>query len=200
LPELLIGVAIYFLVVSSGARQKVATIIISAIIIVLSVLALDHVKKSASSIEEVFTADVRIGHWNRVLDIVHERPIYGLGFGKNLLGKVYPELMEENEHLEHAHNLVLDYAVMAGIPGALVILVLFISFMNYFVRHFKANPVLASVAIIIISAVFLKNMSDNFFGRDQSLIFWSLIGSFSAALLVRKEGQSEGRSSRNTQT
>jgi hypothetical protein len=38
--------------------------------------------------------------------------------------------MGENEHLEHAHNLVLDYAVMAGIPGAVAILVLFISFMN----------------------------------------------------------------------
>jgi hypothetical protein len=85
--ELLIGVAIYFLVVSSGAKQKVAAVIISAIIVVLSVLALDHVKKGASSIEEVFTADVRIGHWNRVLDIVHDRPLYGLGFGKNLLGK-----------------------------------------------------------------------------------------------------------------
>jgi O-antigen ligase len=194
--ELLIGVAIYLFVVSSGLRKKVGAIIISIIVIMASLLALDHVRKGADSLEEMFTADVRLGHWSKVLGIVQERPLYGLGFGKNLLGKSYPELMKENQNLEHAHNMILDYAVMAGIPGALAILVLFISFMLFFVRHFKTNPALASVAIIIISAVFLKNMSDNFFGRDQSLIVWALTGALSAALLSGKSGHVADISSR----
>lgn len=133
--------------------------------------------------------DSRIAYWPAVLKKIAEHPIAGTGFGIGLLKKAYPDLVPPNfTALWHAHNVVLNYAIQMGLPGAIAVLGLFIGFARYFRQSMRDNPAVATAAIaglMLLAGVFLRNQTNDFFRRDLALLFWCLLGIFSAMVSKR---------------
>jgi O-antigen ligase len=78
-----------------------------------------------------------------------------------------------------AHNVVLNYAMQIGIPGALALLLLFGALAWTFWCN-RANGADARIAatcgLILVVGVFTRNMTDDFFGRHGVLLFGALCG------------------------
>jgi O-antigen ligase len=67
-----------------------------------------------------------------------------------------------------------------GIPGILVLMLLFFSILREYWRFYKSVDVrlqwLGACGLAMVIGVLMKNMTDHFFSRDLSLLFWSLVG------------------------
>lgn len=128
--------------------------------------------------------DPRLAYWGSVMRKIAEHPIAGSGFGLGSLKMAYPELVPPNfTLLWHAHNVVLNYGIQMGLPGALAVLGLFIGFARYFWRSLRTSPAASTAAIaglMLLAGVFLRNQTNDFFRRDLALLFWCLLGLFSA--------------------
>lgn len=125
--------------------------------------------------------DLRPRFWTEVALRIAERPLTGAGFGRRALIKAYPDLVPaESALLWHAHNLVLNYGISAGVPGMLAVLVLFAALGWRFWRLALAgrrleNQVALAGAVVVLG-VFARNMANDFFVRDGALLFWALTG------------------------
>ncbi len=130
-------------------------------------------------VASLFTKDPRIQHWRRVTDIIGQQPFRGDGFGRAALTKAHPEI-RMNKELWHSHNIFLDATVQMGLQGALVLALLFGCLGWHFNRlRREPDPDLQAIGIlglVLLVGVLSKNMTDNFFYRHLSLMFWSEIG------------------------
>lgn len=129
--------------------------------------------------EIVLSKDVRWELWRFSLEKISERPWTGAGFGRPAFRQAYPEFMPENIYLWHAHNMVINKGVQMGIPGIATFLILWLMLVREFVRHLDTSPArhaLAVAGLSLLAAVFVKNMTDDFFVRDMALLFWLLVG------------------------
>ena len=127
--------------------------------------------------------DDRLVFWPKVVRKIAERPFIGAGFGRRAMSKAYPELIpSENPLLWHAHNLVLNYGISMGIPGMLVILLLFGALGWQYLKFCRASnrrlKLLGVCGIALVLGVFARNMVNDLFLRDGALLFWALNGSF----------------------
>jgi O-antigen ligase len=125
--------------------------------------------------------DLRLRVWKGAGWEILEHPLTGAGFGRRAMSKAYPELVPaENPLLWHAHNLVLNYGLSAGVPGMAAVLILFASLAWRFWRlalHGQPLARLTGLAgIAMVAGVFTRCMADDFFVRDGSLLFWALAG------------------------
>jgi O-antigen ligase len=134
----------------------------------------------AQASETVFSQDVRWELWRFSLEKISEQPWTGAGFGRPAFRQAYPEFMPESRDLLwHAHNMVINKGIQMGIPGIVTFLILWFMLVREFVRHLDASPVrhpLAVTGLSLLAAVFVKNMTDDFFVRDMALLFWLLVG------------------------
>lgn len=134
--------------------------------------------------------DVRLPFWPATISTIIDHPLTGAGFGQGAMKKAYPELIPPNiSDLWHAHNVVLNYAIQMGVPGAFALLFMFFGLgRNYWrsLHNSKAATTAAIAGIMLIVGVLLRNQTNDFFRRDMALLFWCLTGIFSA-LVVRSE-------------
>ena len=125
--------------------------------------------------------DLRFSVWQSALERVLASPLTGAGLGRQAFNKAYPELVPpENRFFWHTHNMVVNYAVSAGLPGMAAIVALFCALGWRFARLARsANPALAAVGLtglLMVVGVFSRNMFNDFFVRDGALLFWALCG------------------------
>ncbi len=74
----------------------------------------------------LFESGARLGIWSNALALVAMHPWLGVGVGEfNFAWTLTPFAARPNEFFDHAHNLVLQFAVELGVPLALLILGLF---------------------------------------------------------------------------
>lgn len=152
-------------------------------------------------IASLFTQDARIQHWQKVTAVISQQPFRGDGFGRDALGKAHPE-MRGDGGLWHSHNIFLDAAVQTGLQGALVLALLFGCLVRRFYR-FRLAPdpdlhAIGVVGLVLLVGVLSKNMTDNFFHRHLSLMFWSEIGmlfGLARGLLLTRQRHGEIESS-----
>ncbi len=135
-------------------------------------------------------ADTRWRNWPKVTDRIMEHPWAGAGFGRQVMMHAYPDLIpSENTWFWHAHNFVLNYGLSMGIPGMVAILLLFLALLWEYLkllRHEDPQARLIGVAgILLLVGVFLRNMVNDFFVRDGSILFWALNGAFLGVALRR---------------
>jgi len=125
--------------------------------------------------------DLRPRLWKEVTQRIAEHPLTGAGFGRRAMAKAYPDLIPaENSLLWHAHNLVLNYGISAGVPGMIAVLVLFAAIGWRFWRLALAGRRLENRAglagAVMVLGVFARNMANDFFVRDGALLFWAIAG------------------------
>lgn len=126
-----------------------------------------------------FLQDPRIPLWSFVIERISERPLTGAGFGRGALRRTLTEHFD-NGQLWHAHNLFLNYTLQMGVGGLLAILILFSAMAQAFWRLYRSTQpdarLIGIVGLALLSGVIVKNMTDDFFVRQNALLFWALAG------------------------
>ena len=128
-------------------------------------------------------SDDRMIFWPKVTARIMEHPLTGTGFGRGGMNKAYRDIMpSNNKDVWHAHNLVLNYGISMGIPGMLVMLLLFGALGRQYLQFCRASDrklkLLGVCGIALVLGVFARNMVNDLFLRDGALLFWALNGSF----------------------
>lgn len=167
---------------SWGVHRSAAALLVLAVLLTgLSATELLRTRADPQPGASMFK-DLRPRFWLAVAGKIAEHPLVGAGFGQRALVKAYPELVpHENTLLWHAHNLVLNYGIYAGIPGIVAVLTLFVALFLRFWRISLAgdDPArrfagLAGAAMV--AGVFVRNIFNDFFIRDGAILFWALAG------------------------
>lgn len=125
--------------------------------------------------------DLRPAVWKDVALRIAQNPLVGAGYGRHALVKAHPDLIPpENPLFWHAHNVVLNYGLSAGVPGMLAILVLFGAigrrFWRLAVGDDATNRAIGLAGAAMVLGVFLRNQHNDLFVREGSVIFWALAG------------------------
>jgi len=184
-PALLIEFAV-FLAISRRqpiyAKFPLKTVFIFVVVITTMLFSLQEKERfGVNATGESVSADSRLEFWPAVVSEIAKHPWTGGGFGRHAMKKAYPNLIPEyNTWLWHSHNVILNYGISMGIPGILSIILVF----GYFAAFFwqAANNPLSLLAgaagLALVLGVLLRNQFNDFFIRDQSLLFWAQVGLF----------------------
>ncbi len=135
----------------------------------------------------ILQQDDRQTIWKAALSAIAERPITGHGYA---LAASHDALVRQfNEPgfqrmFRQAHNVVLNYAIQMGIPGAVALLLLFAGLVHAFWVRRTSSAFARGVAtcgLMLLAGFFLRNMADDFFHRHGALLLGALIGMLLAA-------------------
>jgi O-antigen ligase len=173
-----------FLGLRQHGRLKLTVALLSMVIALSGLVSVGVMKGRIPSLtpqglSAMFKQDVRVAHWSRVTDIIAQQPFRGDGFGRATLGKAHPEVLTRPA-LWHSHNLFLDAAIQMGIQGALILALLFVclsrQFLGYRIDQNRDLHAIGVVGMVLIVGILSKSMTDNFFQRHLSLLFWAEAG------------------------
>lgn len=152
---------------------------LGAAAVVLSVLAAAGatVKRDTGG----WTQDPRLATWPAVAARIAEHPLAGKGFGREVMKKAYPDLLSQKyPAVWHAHNVFLNYGMAMGLPGMVALLWLFAALLQKFwilSRDEDRVVALAGICgVLLVVGVVARNLTNDFFQRDLSLLFWSIAG------------------------
>ncbi len=127
-------------------------------------------------------ADPRVTIWRESAEVMSRNFATGLGFGiAGLRPRLEASMADPALAAEygHAHNLVLNYALQMGVAGVVTILALMGALLAAFV-HMRgrggACEWLGLCGILLVSGIFMRNMTDDFFNRHNALQFWAIAG------------------------
>lgn len=156
----------------------------------------------------------RLAIWQGTLTLIKQRPL--LGYGADSLGiafpRVYaPELVYyqgRDYFVDRAHNLFLDWAVSAGLPGLLafsLVLIMFVWVMTKALH--QPQPTEQRWWLIAILAAVLGNVANNLVSFEvtpTAMAFWVLTGmgvalTLSSVDLITKNLSEKPQSSRRSQ-
>ena len=136
-------------------------------------------------LHENIVQDVRLRQWPKVAEQVMLHPLVGSGFGRDAMRRTYPELIPPDVPLFwHAHNVFLNYGLSMGLPGIIALLLVFGSLMREFWRLCPpaqagvplAQRVVGAAGFAMVVGVVARNVTNDMFVRDSSLLFWALAG------------------------
>jgi O-antigen ligase len=152
---------------------------ISVMAVVLSALVIVGAAARRDTIS--LRDDPRLGMWPGVAARIIEHPLSGKGFGRETLKKAYPELRSKKyPEVWHAHNLFLNYGLSMGLPGMLAALYLFFTLLRIFWKFSRADDRVIALAgicgVLLVMAVVVRNLTNDFFVRDLALLFWAIAG------------------------
>ena len=126
--------------------------------------------------------DDRLTIWREALNTIKDRPFVGHGYalerGKTALAERFTE-PGFRAVFRQAHNVVLNYAIQIGIPGAISLLLLFAGLAHAFWQRRDVSAGAAAIAtcgLMLVAGFFLRNMTDDFFSRHAVLLFGALVG------------------------
>ncbi|OGA16862.1 MAG: hypothetical protein A3G25_20310 [Betaproteobacteria bacterium RIFCSPLOWO2_12_FULL_63_13] len=123
--------------------------------------------------------DPRLRVWPYVIDIVSERPWLGSGYGRGIARRALHEKFPDRE-IWHAHNLFLETAIQVGIPGVALLFALISMTAAHGVQYFRSrDPIRAACGIAVLCIVLgmlLRNMTDVLWVRQNSLLYWGIVG------------------------
>lgn len=170
-------------------RIALASLAGAALIAVVGLAAIQESRLS-DRLTRPFAEDSRIAQWPRIMKRIIEAPLAGGGFGRQVMRKVYPELIPGNDaDLWHAHNVFLNYGLSAGLPGMAAIAAVFIALLMAHLRvagGASGGPSLLGIAgVLMILGVVARNSVNDFFVRDGALLFWAVNGALLGAGLRR---------------
>lgn len=189
-PALLAVSAVFILLHRFRARPFRISRQILGVVMLLGILTvtpfIETVKdKSATSgtnteiLTQAIQQDPRIPLWIFVARHISEHPLTGAGFGRGALRQTLTSHFDD-DHLWHAHNLFLNYALQMGVGGLLAILLLFWALAREFWLLYRSSNREASLigiaGLALLSGVIVKNMTDDFHVRHLALLFWAMAG------------------------
>jgi O-antigen ligase len=168
---------------SLRARGTVLAVTLAFVVLAASAFVATVQQRAGAAAGEgglgLIVDDPRIPLWAHVTTMIERQPLSGGGFGRGVYGK---ELTGQfgSHILWHGHNLFLNYALQMGIGGVLVLVILLGAIGRAFWRCYRADDPIASLVgaagVAMLVGVLAKNMTDDFFVRQNALMFWSIVG------------------------
>jgi O-antigen ligase len=139
---------------------------------------------------EFLSGDPRGDLWPFATSEIALHPWIGSGLGKWSSREVF--IAHFNDPLlMHAHNMFLNRALETGVPGLLAFILLIGQVALAFWRVARsADPGIAEIGaagLALVAGVVIKNLTDDFFVRQNALLFWSLVGAGLGAAAARQQ-------------
>jgi O-antigen ligase len=124
--------------------------------------------------------DLRPRFWALGAGAVAERPLLGHGFGHEILADRFRVAMgpRDDEFATHAHNTFLNAAVSLGVVGLAILVAMFATLALAY-RRLLAHPstrFIGAIGLAVLAAFIVKNLTDDFFVRQNALVFWAVNG------------------------
>jgi O-antigen ligase len=139
---------------------------------------------------EFLSEDPRGDLWRFATTRIAEHPWIGAGLGKWSSREAFVAHFND-PLLMHAHNIFLNRALETGLPGLLALLLLLGQVAIAFRRVARSSdPGIAAIGaagLALVAGVVAKNLTDDFFVRQNALLFWSLVGAGLGAAAARQE-------------
>ena len=136
--------------------------------------------RSMDAMLEFLSHDPRIALWEFTVRHIWSNPLIGTGFGLGSARSLLDAQHFENPQLWHAHNLFLSYGLQMGIPGMLALLFIFVAIAREFTSLYRSSDQtcskLGAAGLAILAGIIVKSMTDDHWGRNNSLLFWALTG------------------------
>jgi O-antigen ligase len=161
-----------------------ALLIVAVVLPVLMAVATEYKLRyypRAASTMESFSFDERPIIWDAATEFARARPWLGYGYGREILGARFRETLgplKMGQPYAHGHNVVLDAELQMGVPGvaayALLMMALLAAFLE--ARKREGGAPLAIAGVAMLAGYFTKNLTDDFFFRPSSLVFWAIAG------------------------
>jgi O-antigen ligase len=133
-----------------------------------------------ATVQATFERDPRWALWDFSLDLIRERPVTGVGFGRFAAHDSYLDKFPEDRLNSHAHNPFLNYAVQMGIGGVVVLLFLLFSLFREFWKLWRCNEPQVSLigvaGLAMVIGVLVKSQSEDLWIRQNGYLFWALTG------------------------
>lgn len=179
-------------------RRRVALAGIAAAVF-LAALAFQFQQRTDSIVGEtadtgtavVVRNDLRWGLWRFSFERIAERPWSGGGFGREAFDRLYRDYHNASiGPLWHAHNTLINRGIQMGVPGMAALLLLWIALASSCAKGLKVPGMRpwAIACLAMLAGIYTRNMVDDFFIRDHTLLFWLLYGAYLGALRHETEG------------
>jgi len=163
-----------------AARAFVAALVMLALLMALSTEYKARYYPRAASTAEMFALDERPLIWRVAFGKVGEAPVLGHGYGRDIVGEAMRASLQDAgaTPYNHGHSTLIDAALQLGWAGAL----LFVAMMAALVaalaaaRRTAAGVPIAIGGLAMLAAYAVKNVTDDFYFRPNSLVFWAIAG------------------------
>ena len=140
----------------------------------------------------------RVNIWKASVKLLHDYAFTGIGVGNAAFKKIYPKYsLPGVESAPHAHNLFLQTGIETGIPGLIVLLLIFFilaqSCITFFMKSDAGRAHKLTVAALFagIIGVMLQGMTDYiWYNYRVYLMFWCMVGLCAAVQRVANEKDS----------
>jgi O-antigen ligase len=135
----------------------------------------------AASTVESFAFDERPLIWRSATAMAAERPLLGHGYGREIMAQeLRATLAKAGQHkpYNHGHNVFLDAWIQLGVVGLAAFTLLMASLAWSFAaaRKREHGAPLAIAGLAVFAGYLAKNLTDDFFFRPNSLVFWAIAG------------------------
>jgi O-antigen ligase len=125
--------------------------------------------------------DERPAIWRSALVPMLERPWIGHGFGREIVGDAIERglpVRDAANPFRHAHNVFLDVVLQLGLVGLASFVALLATLALAFAQAARqpGGAPLAIAGLAMLAAFATKNLTDDFYYRPNSLVFWAAAG------------------------
>jgi len=174
------------------ARRVAAVLAVAIAFAVLQAGVAHVVRFTGDGVNAQVTGDdPRRALWGHVAVHIAEAPLTGHGYGREILGEKL-RAPSGNAYLTHAHNVFLDAALQVGIPGAVLLLVLFASIAAAGLRYARSGDAVAracgTALVAVVAGTITRNLSDDLWVRNNALLFWLVAGALAGIAERRLSG------------
>jgi O-antigen ligase len=132
-----------------------------------------------TGVVEFLAEDPRLDLWRFAVGQIAAHPWIGAGIGKLSSQQAFFAAFHDPYRM-HAHNVFLNRALETGLPGfaAFVFLIgaVAYAFWKQSLSGVRRNAALGVAGLALVAGVLTKNLTDDFFLRQNALLFWSLAG------------------------
>jgi O-antigen ligase len=143
-----------------------------------------------TGVVEFLAEDPRLDLWRFAVAQISAHPWVGAGIGKWTSQQAFYNEFHDAFRM-HAHNVFLNRALETGLPGLVAFTVLLAALAYAFWKQslsgVRRNAALGVAGLALVAGVLTKNLTDDFFLRQNALLFWSLAGAVLGAA-VRQPG------------
>jgi O-antigen ligase len=162
-------------------RALAAAFIVLPVLMAVSIEYKMRLYPSASSGVDSLILDERPLIWRTAVRAVEAHPWIGHGYGREIIGaQLRAQLARAGQPApySHGHNVFIDTAIELGAVGVAAFAALFASLAFAFTRarRREGGAMIAIAGLALVAGYLVKNLTDDFFFRPNSLVFWAVAG------------------------
>ena len=155
-----------------------------ALLVVLMALSTEYKLRfypgAGGSTREMLALDERPIIWKLAFENAAHEPVLGHGYGRDIAGAEMRQGLQDASATpyNHGHSVLLDTALQLGLVGTTLFLAMMGCLASALLaaRRTAAGMPLAIAGLAMMTGYALKNVTDDFYFRPNSLVFWAIAG------------------------